>query len=106
MELSRAVGIHREPEKACNPRSRSRSFNREERATMTRKLVYGFCIIVVCLATVATVSCTKLQTGTDRLVGPLAFKPAGGANAISDEYGTLVGVTQSSPESSVLWFQK
>ena len=73
---------------------------------MRRRLVYGFCILVACLATVATVSCTKIVSGGDKLVGPLAFKLAGPANAIPDEYGTLVGVTQPSSEWAALWFQK
>jgi len=58
------------------------------------------------LATVATVACTKLESGVDKFVGPLAFKPASVANAIPDEFGVLVGVTQPRPEWSALWFQK
>jgi hypothetical protein len=70
---------------------------------MTRRLAYGFCILVVCLA---TVSCKKLESAGPKLVGPLAFEPAKFADAIPDEYGTLVGVTQSSPAWVGLWFQK
>lgn len=71
---------------------------------MKGRRVYVSCILVVVLATVATVACTKL--GTDKLVGPLVFKPAGVTNAIPDEYGALVGVTQPRTEWSALWFQK
>jgi hypothetical protein len=70
---------------------------------MTRKLVYGFCILV---AGLATVSCTKLESAGDKLVGPLAFKVASSANAIPEEYGSLIGVTQPRPAWTALWFQK
>jgi hypothetical protein len=73
---------------------------------MTRGLVYRVCILAAFLAAVATVACTKLDAGPDKLVGPLAFKPAGVTSAIAEEYGTLIGVSQPSPEWSALWFQK
>jgi hypothetical protein len=40
--------------------------------------------------------------------GPLAFEPAKFADAIPDDYGTLIGVTQNSQSSKWvgLWFQK
>jgi hypothetical protein len=40
--------------------------------------------------------------------GPLAFEPAKFADAIPDDYGTLIGVTQNSesPKWVALWFQK
>ncbi len=72
---------------------------------MPRSLIYKVGTFAACLATIATVSCAKLESG-DKLVGPLAFKPAGAANTIPDEYGTLVGVTQPAPQWSALWFQK
>ncbi len=67
---------------------------------MIRRLVSALCILVVCLA---TVSCKKLDSP-----GPLAFEPSKFADAIPDEYGTLVGVTQNpeSPGWVGLWFQK
>ena len=70
---------------------------------MTRKLGCAFCILAVCLA---TVSCKKLESEGPKMSGPLAFEPAKFADAIPDEYGTLVGVTQNSPGWVGLWFQK
>jgi hypothetical protein len=70
---------------------------------MTRKLVCAFCILTVCLV---TVSCKKLDAGGPKMSGPLAFEPAKFADAIPDEYGTLIGVTQNSPGWVGLWFQK
>ncbi|MFY9560013.1 MAG: hypothetical protein WAQ52_07250 [Terriglobales bacterium] len=69
---------------------------------MRGKLVYAFCILVVCLA---TVSCKKLESKSP---GTLTFEPAKFADAIPDEYGTLVGVTENSqdPKWVGLWFQK
>jgi hypothetical protein len=42
------------------------------------------------------------------MTGPLAFEPAKFADAIPDEYGTLIGVTQNAqhPDWIGLWFQK
>ncbi len=67
---------------------------------MIRRLVSASCMLVVCLA---IVSCRKLESP-----GPLAFEPSKFADAIPDEYGTLVGVTQNpeSPGWVGLWFQK
>jgi hypothetical protein len=70
---------------------------------MTGKLVYGFCILAVCLA---TVSCKKLESAGPKMSGPLVYEPAKFADAIPEEYGTLVGVTQNSPGWVGLWFQK
>jgi hypothetical protein len=72
---------------------------------MTGKFVYAFCIFVVCLA---IVSCKKLESDNPKMTGPLAYEPVKFANAIPDEYGALVGVTQNSqrPKWVELWFQK
>ena len=72
---------------------------------MKRKLVYVFCILAVCLA---IASCKKLESDGPRISGPLAFEPTKFADAIPDEYGTLVGVTQNSqsPKWVALWFQR
>jgi hypothetical protein len=71
---------------------------------MTRKLGHAFCILAVCLA---IVSCRKLDTETPRMSGP-AFELAKFTDAIPDDYGTLIGVTQN-PQSAKwvgLWFQR
>ena len=72
---------------------------------MTRRLAYGFCILVVCLA---TVSCKKLESEAPKMSGPLAFEPTKFTDAIPDDYGPLIGVTQNSqyPKWVGLWFQK
>ena len=69
---------------------------------MTTRLVCAFCILVLCMA---TVSCKKLESAGP---GQLAFEPAKFADAIPDDYGTLIGVTQNaqSPRWVALWFQK
>jgi hypothetical protein len=72
---------------------------------MTGKLVCAFCILAVCLA---TFSCKKLESEGPKMSGPLAFEPSKFADAIPDDYGTLIGVTQNSqsPMWISLWFQK
>ena len=72
---------------------------------MTRKLVCAFCLLAVCLV---IVSCKKLESANPPLTGPLAFEPAKFADAIPDDYGPLIGVTQNSqsPKWVGLWFQK
>ena len=70
---------------------------------MTGKLVCAFCILAVFLA---TVSCKKLESANPPTAGPLAFEPSKFADAIPNDYGTLVGVTQSSPAWVGLWFQR
>ena len=71
---------------------------------MTRKLGCALCILAVCLA----VSCKKLENGGPKMSGPLVYEPAKFADAIPEEYGTLVGVTQNptTPGWVGLWFQK
>jgi len=51
------------------------------------------------------VSCKKLESSSP---GPLAFETSKFADAIPDDYGTLVGVTQNpqNPKWVSLWFQK
>ena len=67
---------------------------------MIRKLVCAFCVLAVCLV---TATCTKLDNP-----GQLAFEPSRFADAIPDDYGQLVGVTQNpqNPQWVGLWFQK
>jgi hypothetical protein len=72
---------------------------------MAGRLFGAVCILAVCLA---TVSCKKLESDNPKVPGPLAFEPSKFTDAIPDEYGTLVGVTQNpqSPGWVGLWFQK
>lgn len=72
--------------------------------TMARKSVGALCILAVCLV---TVSCKKLPANLKE-AGPLTFEPSKFADAIPDDYGTLIGVTQNptSPAWVGLWFQK
>ena len=69
---------------------------------MIRRLVSALCILAVCLA---IGSCKKLESSNP---GPLAFEPSKFVDAIPDDYGTLIGVTQNpqSPEWVGLWFQR
>jgi hypothetical protein len=69
---------------------------------MAARIFGAACILAVCLA---TASCKKLES---KVPGPLAFEPSKFTDAIPDEYGTLVGVTQNpqSPGWVGLWFQK
>ena len=70
---------------------------------MIRKLVCAFWVLAVCLV---TVTCTKLESSNPP--GPLAFASSKFADAIPDDYGQLVGVTQNpqDPQWVGLWFQK
>jgi hypothetical protein len=72
---------------------------------MIRKLGSAFCILAVSLT---IVSCKKLETEGPRMSGPLAFEVAKFTDAIPDDYGTLIGVTQNpqSPKWVGLWFQR
>ena len=49
-----------------------------------------------------TVSCKKLETG------PLKYETARFTDAVPQDYGSLIGVSQNSqaPDWVVLWFQK
>lgn len=66
---------------------------------MVRNPVGALCILAVCLV---TVSCKKLGSG------PLTYETVKFADAISQDYGTVIGVTQNpqTPASVGLWFQR
>jgi hypothetical protein len=66
---------------------------------MVRKHVVALCILALCLA---IVSCAKL-----RPTGPLTNK-AEFTDAIPQDYGPLIGVTQNPEAAQVvaLWFQR
>ena len=72
---------------------------------MLGKRVKAFCIVAACLA---TISCQRLQDRELNATGPLAYEPIRFADAIPDDYGPLIGVTQNAvnPEWVSLWFQK
>ncbi len=71
---------------------------------MGRKPVSAFCILAVCLL---AISCTKLNPTSSTPAGPLTFEPAKFNDAIPDDYGALIGVTnQADPAWATLWFQK
>ncbi len=67
------------------------------------KPVGALCILAMCLL---TISCKKLEQPS--AAGPLTFEPAKFADAIPDDYGALIGVTQNpgSPAWVALWFQR
>ena|SRR5215467_15102585 len=70
---------------------------------MATKVACGLCLLALCLT---VVSCKKLEsTGP---AGPLAAESTKFADAIPDEYGTLISVTQNpqTPGWFGLWFQK
>jgi hypothetical protein len=65
----------------------------------------GLCILALCLV---TFSCRKLEPVNEMQAGQLKLGPTQFADAIPDDYGPLVGVTQN-PENPAwvgLWFQK
>src|SRR5262245_21749219 len=77
--------------------------NREDH--MERKPIVASCILVVCLL---ASSCSKLKPTGAPESGPLTFESTKLSNAIPDEYGALIGVTQNAvdPAWTSLWFQK
>ena len=72
---------------------------------MVGKPVVTVCVLAVCLA---TVSCKKLEPAAPNPTGPLTFEASKFSDAIPDEYGNLVGISQdpASPKWIGLWFQK
>jgi hypothetical protein len=55
-----------------------------------------------------TISCKRLEPVNPNVVGTLTFEPTKFGDAIPDNYGPLIGVTQNpqSPEWVGLWFQR
>lgn len=73
---------------------------------MTGRLVCAFCILAVCLV---TISCQKREAMEyPKVAGPLGLELTKFADAIPDDYGTLVGVTEitRNPGWVGLWFQR
>lgn len=69
---------------------------------MLERRVLVLCIAAACLA---TLSCQKLETASP---GALAFEPARFTDAVPDDYGTLIAVTENpvNPAWVQLWFQR
>lgn len=63
--------------------------------------------VILALA-LMTFSCRKIGPVNANVAGELKFEPAKFADAIPEEYGSLIGVTQNpqSPGWVGLWFQK
>jgi len=72
---------------------------------VTGRFLGGLCILAVCLM---TLSCRKLEPVSAMQTGDLKLGPTQFADAIPDEYGPLIGVTQNAenPAWVALWFQK
>lgn len=75
--------------------------------------VKRFCMLAACLAMTScqrldATMCPKPEPAAVKATGPLAFEPAALAEAIPEEYGTPIGVTQdpARPQWVGLWFQK
>jgi hypothetical protein len=70
----------------------------------TRKVAFGLCLLALCLP---VMSCKKLESASTP-TGPLSLQTTKIYDAIPEEYGTLIGVTQNgqSPKWVGLWFQK
>lgn len=68
---------------------------------MVRRFVVAVCILVLALA---TASCTKLNQSQ----GPLTWETAKFNDAIPQNYGSLIGLTQNqqTPAWVGLWFQR
>ena len=69
-----------------------------------RKTLSVLCVLALFMA---SVSCRKLDESANP-TGPLTYESAKFADAIPQEYGALIGVTQNSnvPGWVTLWFQK
>src|SRR5437762_1124292 len=74
-------------------------------SSFVQRSLVGLCILAVCLM---TLSCRKLEPVSERQTGQLKLSATQFADAIPDDYGPLIGVTQNSenPAWATLWFQK
>jgi len=72
---------------------------------LVRRFVGALFILAVCLV---TCSCRKIEPVSANAAGPLQFTPTKFADAIPDDYGPLIGLTQNptDPGWVGLWFQK
>lgn len=71
---------------------------------MVRKTIIALFILVVCMV---TVSCRKLDEPI-KPTGPMTFEAVKFPDAIPQDYGSLIGVTQNAqvPGWAGLWFQR
>jgi len=71
---------------------------------MAKKLIIALCILAISLV---IVSCKKLGQ-PPRLTGPLTYETVKFTDAIPQDYGQLISVTQNprAPEWVGLWFQR
>ena len=71
---------------------------------MTRKRLFALCTLAVCLM---IVSCKKVGQPTNP-TGPLTYEQVKFNDAIPQDYGTLITLTQNpqTPEWVGLWFQR
>jgi hypothetical protein len=73
--------------------------------SLVKRAVGALCILALCSM---TFSCKKRGPIDVNVAGQLKLEPARFSNAIPDDYGPLVGVTQNPTDSGWvgLWFQK
>lgn len=73
--------------------------------SLVKRAVGALCVLAVCSV---TFSCKKREPAGANVAGPLKLEPTRFADAIPDDYGPLVGVTQNPTDSGWvgLWFQK
>lgn len=83
----------------------SRKASKSKFLALVRRSVGALFILAVCLV---TFSCRKIEPVNARVAGELKLEPARFADAIPDDYGPLIGVSQnpSDPGWVGLWFQK
>lgn len=83
----------------------SRLASRVPTTPLVRRSIHTLCILAVCLI---TLSCKKREIVFADAAGELKFQPAKFGDAIPDEYGPLIGVTQNPADAAWvgLWFQK
>jgi hypothetical protein len=67
-----------------------------------RTRIVALSIVTLCLTTAA---CRKLED-RGKPTGPLVFETSKFPDAVPQEYGPLIAVTQGSGEWATLWFQK
>jgi hypothetical protein len=68
---------------------------------MVRRMIVLVCGLTLCLG---LASCRPIATSVPREL--LKVESLKSIDAIPVEYGSLVGVTQRTPESALLWFEK
>ena len=82
-----------------------REASKRKLPSLARRTFGTLCILAVCLA---APSCKKREPVGVNAAGALKYAPTKFADAIPDDYGPLIGVTQNptDPAWVGLWFQK